>query len=328
MKNIKYIFLLICISCFFTINSCDDAGQNPVFVPKGQIKFTHANLKRLDPSIDGLYTLWLKLDSLGIPKWYSLGQFNIGQTGEIVDAYGNPMVFTFSGDTNLLVTATKSTVTVGNDPQKSVLMGANLTVYPDSIVGGFWIKDDLALGDPFGTSVYNGYYGGYTLRSPSDNNVSCRKGLWLCDTLGNSLWTYVPDLPPGKGWILQGWVNDELTNTNYSMGRFYSFRNADDDGKGPCAGPNAGFNIPGQDWVQSNCPSGLPPINSLQTTEGTYGVFISLEPENESGTALGTPFPFKLFYDADIWSGCGVIDNIYSQANLGRMPTGKLKITN
>ncbi|HEY3250087.1 MAG TPA: hypothetical protein VGK25_03110 [Ignavibacteria bacterium] len=307
------------------LNSCDDAGQNPVFVPKGRITFSHANLKQLNPAIDGLYTLWLKLDSSGTPVWYSLGQFNIGPFGEVLDPYGNPMIFTFGGDTSSLDYATKSTVTVGNDPEKSVLIGASLTVYPDSITGSYWIADELALGDPFGTAVYNGHYGKYTLQSPTDNNANCLKGLWLCDTLGNNVWPDVPDLPAGKGWVMEGWLNDESTNSFYSMGRFYSFNSADNDGAGPCKGPNGnGFNKPGQDWVQPNCTS--PSISNLNN--GNYGVFISLEPESEGFSGNGSPFPFKLFYHADIGTGCKAFNWVYSEAINGRIPKGKIKITN
>src|SRR4030095_13001541 len=254
MKKIILINSLISVVLGFLLFSCDDAGQNPVFVQKGKVTFSVNNLRPLDQQVDGLYTLWLAIDSSGNRVWYSLGQFNIGGSGEIVDANGNPMVFTFNGDTNSLVNATKATISVGGLPDKSVLIAASLAQYTDSVTGNLWIQDDLALGSSFGAAILGGNYGKYPLQTPTDNNASCLKGLWLSDVNGNDVWPNVPDLPAGKGWILEGWINDESTNSFYSIGRFFSFRNADNDGAGPCKGPNGnGFNKPGQDWVQTGC---------------------------------------------------------------------------
>jgi len=327
-KSFLYISATICIIFLY---SCDDAGLNPVFVTKGQISFTQLNLKPLDQNIDGLYSLWLGLDSSGNTLWYNLGQFNINTFSQIVDAQGNAMVFTFPGDTNMLGNSRVATVTVGNSgPLGTVLVSNSLTVNSDSITGTLWIADALAFGE-VGLRLYGqGYPVAHTLyhlSSPTTNNNQCRQGLWFCDTLGNSTFSDGLRLDSGNGWVYEGWLNDKSTDSFYSTGRFYDPYNADLDGAGLCAGTSGPpFNKPGQDWITSG--TGCPNITNI--SNGNYAVFISVEPENESGQALSTPFFLEFFNQSNIVTsvGCKRLDNVFNVSVAGVLPKGRLRITN
>lgn len=327
LKSLLYIFSII---CFITFYSCDDSGQNPKFTPKGQISFTHTTLKPLDPNIDGLYSLWLGLDSSGNTIWYNLGQFNINSYGQITDAQGNAMVFTFTGDTSKLDNAKYSTVTIGNDPLGTVLLAAHLSVNSDSVSGSLWIGDDLALGE-IGKRLYGQGYpqasAYYMISSPTSNNTLCKQGMWFCDSSGNTTFSDGLRLTPGNGWVYEGWLNDKSNNSYYSTGRFYDPYNADLDGAGQCAGSSGPpYNKPGQDWVTSG--AGCPNISNIIT--GNFGVFITIEPENESGNALLSPFFMKLFWQDNIVisMSCKRLDNLFNQNIRGVFPRAHLMITN
>lgn len=311
--------------------SCDDAGQGPNLIPKGQISLTHLNLKTLDPNVDGLYTLWLSIDSSGTLIWYSLGQFNINAYSQIVDAQGNIMVFEFPGDTNMLDNSKIATVTVGNSgPLGTVLVSNAVTVNSDSVTGSLWMAHADAFGDVGSRIIGNGYpvaHAYYHLSSPTTNNVQCLQGLWFSDTLGNNLFSDGLVLPIGNGWVYEGWLNDESTNSFYSTGRFYDPYNADLDGAGQCAGSSGPpYNRPGQDWITSG--TGCPNITNI--SNGNYGVFISVEPENESPQGLAVPFFLKIFYQNNIAAslGCIRVDNVFNMSVTGGMPRCKLRITN
>src|SRR6478672_6643857 len=102
MKNIK-IYLLIClILSAVTYIGCDDAGIILPFVAKGKVGLSQTGLKTLNPNIDGMYEVWLKLDSAGISSWSSCGRFNVNSEGAAVDVNGNPAYLQFTGDTNRL----------------------------------------------------------------------------------------------------------------------------------------------------------------------------------------------------------------------------------
>lgn len=327
-KQILFVFILVLSITYF---SCDDAGQDPnqPRPPKGQITFTHANLKPIDPYMNGLYVLWLALDSSGNRTWYDLGHFNVTTSGEITDSLGNtPFTFTFTGDTNSLVYATKSTVTLGYDPVGSVLIGADLVMYSDSATGDFWMANDLAFGDVgkrlLAVPPFPRANGGYMLNSPTTNNAQCTRGIWFCDT--NQVTTFTPELilNPGNGWHFEAWLHNRTTNEYYSLGKFFNFYNADLDGAGPCAGTSGpGYNYPGQDFISSTppCPT-IPAFNNVN-----FDLTVTIEPEWETGAAVSKPFYLVLFGVSSIYSGCNIVKPLPNQNVLGLYPTGKIKIT-
>lgn len=294
MKKLKLIILSGTLILSIFLISCDDAGQEKQFVQKGIVTFTHNNLKTLNPAIDGLYALWLGLGTAPGITWYDLGHFNISSAGEIVDSTGYPLTFTYNGDTNNLGDATVACVTLGYNPNYKVLLSSQLSITADSIVGHLSISGSRALGEAGARILGEGYpraTGSEILASPTTNNANCRQGIWFCDSLGNNSFSDGLSLTPGKGWVFEGWIHDVASNRDYSTGRFHNFYNADNDGAGPCKGPNGnGFNKPGQDFI--NTGPGCPVVTNIGN--GSTGIFITLEPENDQ--ALNLPFYLKIFW--------------------------------
>ena len=165
------------------------------------------------------------------------------------------------------------------------------------------------------------------LNSPTTNNANCSQGIWFCDTSSSPTLPDSLTLPSSGGWIYQGWVVDRSINQYYSMGKFFNPHFRDLDTSGACAGPNPGYNAPGQDWIQTggNCPP-----QAINLKSGNWAVFVSLEPSNEgSGSAAdNTPFFFRLFLQntIDQTIGCGQLDNLFSQFLL--YPSATIRIAN
>lgn len=338
-KNLSVVSIFALIAALVLI-SCDDSGVNHLSHKRGIISFSQKNLKRLDPALDGIYELWLQLDSAGMPSWYSLGKFNIGFDGySMVDFNEQPVTFKYNGDTSLLSRASVTLVSIEDtgtnfNPSSFRLISGNLSVNEDSIWGSLNMGGDLSLGAA-GRELFNGKPGKYTIQTPTTGSGApeCYKGVWISSITGDTagLPTNV-SLTPGKGWIYEAWVVDTASFSYpvyYSMGRFYSTDNADGDGAGPCAGPNPGYNKPGQDWIQPGCPVGKPEIINL--TAGYYRVMVSLEPETEpNANAYNTPFPYTI-YSTYIGTtlGCKVPYYLYNIPWQDRkFPEGKLYITN
>ena len=330
MKILKISFILFVLLFAILYNGCDDAGVLPKNLPKGRITLTPLNLKPLDQNVDGWYRLWVGIDSGGSRIWYSCGEFNISSSGTIVDLSGNSITFQFNDDTNSLAFATRAMVTIETQhnvfPSAQRLISTVLTSHFDSLSGNMDISGDLALGT-VGTKLISGASGHYMVRTPSDSNRSCSKGLWFCDTMN------VPSLPAGLtlpdsgGWVYEGWAVNHASNTYYPMGKFRNPYAADFDGAGPCSGHNPGYTAPGQDWIadSNGCPN--PPLNILS---GNFGVFISLEPSNEvpGSQADNSPFFFRIFQQntIDHSLGCGQSDNLFNLSITGLFPSSLIRI--
>ncbi len=327
MTKLKLIIFIL-FSSLIIYSGCDDSGILPHQDPKGRITISPSNLKTLDVNTDGWYELWIGLDSAGSRVWYSAGDFNVNSSGSPVDLSGNAMAFTYSGDTNNLYLATRSLITIEKQhnvfPSAQRLISGNLITISDSLSCTMNIGGDEAFGT-VGSKLIQGDRGLYILQSPSTNNANCFQGIWFCNTLG------VPSMPDsialtnGGGWVYQGWLIDNSTGQYYSIGKFYDPYSKDADTSGSCAGPNPGFNAPGQDWIQTGggCPSSV-----LNIRSGNFGVFVSLEPSNEvSGSpADNQPFFFRAFnqHIIDQSIGCGQQDNLFSQNT--SFPTARIRI--
>lgn len=293
MKLYKILFITLAILSSVFYYGCDDSGIVKPTGVRGSITFSQTNLK---PLSTGAYELWLSIvDTSNTLTWYTLGQFNINSAGAMVNSNGEPMTFTFLGDTNLLNGSRDILVTyeVDNDfqPSNYRLMSGPLTVTADTIGGELLMSGSEAFGSM--GSVLTGNHsnppvpatGSYHLGSPTTNNAECLKGIWFCDTAGNSSFTGGLDMPGWLGWKYQTWIVNNTTGQNTPLGYFTSFDNADENGAGPCAGPNGAYSKPGQDFA-SGCPTG----DNLNT--GNYGVFITIEP---AGVSLSEPFVLKIF---------------------------------
>ncbi len=330
MKNIQKIILLITFLTSVFYIGCDDAGVILPFVAKGKVGFNETNLKTLDPNIDGMYQVWLCIDSANIESWSSCGKFNVNSSGAFVDINGNPAVFEFTGDTTRLGFATKVLVTVekgsGTSPCSQVLMSGPVTVTADSVYGTMSVTGTDALGT-VGEKLMEHESGKYTRWSPSTNNANPTQGIWFCDSNGVS---YMPNgiaLPSDGGWIYQAWIVDNTNQSYRSIGRFFDPKGVDDDLSGPCSGPNAGFNAPGQDWILTGGECG----SEINVVSGNYSLLITIEPSNESPRSLeeNTPSFFKVYTQhIDPSLGSGQLDYIYSIYTTEFMPKAYIKITN
>ncbi|MEO8512361.1 MAG: hypothetical protein ABI543_02250 [Ignavibacteria bacterium] len=306
MKILSYILVILVITSSALYYGCDDSGTIPIPLPTGQITLKQTNLKPLDQGTDGWYQLWIALDTANQREWFSAGEFNISSGGTLVDLSGAPVTLKFTGDTNRLTLSAHALITVEKStafaPGPLRLLSGPLTLVRDSIYGSLKMSGSEAL-DAMGTVLIgddnncpttapnNCASGYYVLQSPTTSNADCLKGLWFADVSGNSSFTAGLDLPSGLGWTYEAWVVQNSTQTFHSLGRFTRFTQADSDGPGSCPGSNPVDpfnNVPGEEYA-----AGCTVFNNLNN--GDYGVFITLEPINESGASLNSPFPLKMF---------------------------------
>jgi hypothetical protein len=333
MKIIKFLLIIPIILVAVIYYSCDDSGVLPSDVPRGRIVLTQKNLKHIDPNIDGVYELWLRIDSLGSVINYSLGRFNINTSGNITDTSGGYIEFKFQGDTNSLGFSTDAFITVeppgdfNGQPSSSVLLSGQTAIILDSLYTTMKLSGGLALGSA-GVELLSGHHAKYMLSTPTSTAANCLRGVWFCDTLENT------GFPSGlqmtsSGWVYEGWIMDRSISSSliyFSMGRFTNPYGPDFDGAGSCAGTGTPYSKPGQDWVQDNCPSGLPPI--LNLSNGSYEVFVTIEPSYETSADPGYYKPFMQVYRQNIISstlGCWRIDNLFSLYVI--QPQARLRIS-
>jgi hypothetical protein len=331
MKIIKFLLIIPIILVAVIYYSCDDSGVLPSDVPRGQISFTQKRLNHIDPNIDGVYELWLRIDSLGSVTNHSLGRFNIDGNGNVTDTGGGTIEFKYQGDTSALGFSTDAFITVeppgdfNGQPSSAVLLSGHTEIKLDSLYTTMKLSGSLALGSA-GAELLSGNHARYMLNTPTSSAVSCLRGLWFCDTAGN---TGFPSglLMTSSGWFYQGWVMDKSVPSNpiyYNMGRFTNPYGPDFNGAGPCAGTGTPYSKPGEDWVLDSCSSGRPQnLNNL-----IYEVFVTLEPayETPSSTAYYRPF-LKVYKQGVIEPSltCKRIDNLFSQYTL--LPEAKLRIS-
>ena len=334
MKSLKFTLFIILVIFAYIFNSCDDSGIQHSILPRGIIGLRHKNLKHIDPYQDGIFELWLRTDSLGNIKNYSLGRFNINSVGEITDTSGGQVAFKFNGDTNSLSYTSVTFVTMeppgdyNNEPSQSILLSGQANFSLDSIYSTMKISGNIALGNT-GTELYKGEVAGYVIQTPSSGNENCKKGLWFCDTMGAAL--FPPDIQIySPGWVYEGWLIDKSDPENpvyYSTGKFNNPYGADFDGAGECAGPLTPFSKPGQDWIAPDCPEGKPQIVNIYN--GNYATIITLEPsyENQGIASYYKPNFITVYFQMLISStlGCRRKDNIFNNRN--SFPEASVRIT-
>jgi len=336
MKKYKSIILLLAILLSLIYLACDDSGIGPSAIPAGTISLRQSNFKHLDKDVQGVYQLWLRLDTAGMIFDFSLGKFNIGGSGEITNTNGGSMEFVYEGDTNKLHLASVVYITVEppNDsnqaPSSSVLVSGSATVSVDSIYASLTLGGGLALGSAGQQLMSNGSNAGFTIAAPTAGYSHCWEGIWFCDTTSAHNTFFPPNLQLFTGgWSYQGWVVDNSNPGNpvyYSTGRFNNPYGPDYDGAGPCAGTFPPYQKPGQDWILGVCPSGTPHMS--ETNKASYGVFITIEPSFEQGGSQAYQQPFLKVYDIPYiqqWVHCGT--NAYLLNQRGSFPRAQVRIT-
>ncbi len=332
MKIIKFLLIIPIILVAVIYYSCDDSGVLPKNEPRGIISFNQKNLKHIDPNIDGVFELWLRIDSVGSVSNHSLGRFNIDGNGNVTDTSGGTIEFKFQGDTSSLGFSTDAFITVeppgdyNGWPSSSVLLSGQTSIELDSLYTTMRLSGGMALGST-GANLLVSPHGIVILDAPTSTLANCRKGVWFCDKDGNG------GLPLGlqmisPNWVYEGWIMDKSNPGSpiyYSTGRFTDPYGPDFDGAGPCAGTGTPHSKPGQDWIQPNCPSGLPQI--LDIGNDHFEVFVTLEPSNETSSNIGKPFFLQLFKQPNLPSnyGCRSVHYFFSLANT--LPEARLRIS-
>jgi len=336
MKKQKSIILLLGILLSLVYLSCDDSGVGPSNIPAGVVTVRQTNLKQLDNNVEGVYQLWLRLDTAGMLTDYSLGKFNIGGSGEITNTSGGSMQFVFPGDTNKLYQAIAAFITVeppndtNPDPSTAVLLSGQTSVVLDSVYSTLTLGGSLALSSAGLELMSNGSNAGFSISAPTAGSSFCWEGIWFCDTSASHN-TFFPSniqLQTG-GWFYQGWVVDN-TNPNspvyYTTGRFSNPYGPDFDGAGPCAGTLPPYQKPGQDWILGVCPTGVPQIT--EQNKANFGVFVTIEPAYEQYGSQAFQKPFIKIYDTQSipqWVHCGT--NMYMLSQRGLFPKVQIRVT-
>ncbi|MBZ0204173.1 MAG: hypothetical protein K8I03_14250, partial [Ignavibacteria bacterium] len=141
------------------------------------------------------------------------------------------------------------------------------------------------------------------------------------DTNGSASGITLPVLSDTAEWTYQAWVIERNIPGNiYNIGRF-SNPNAN-DGYNQCQGASSPWDLPGQDWLQANCPGGvLPDISNLNS--GLYDLRITIEPRFEQGTALSIPFYITLFSGNIAAASFGTVQSLQNQS-VTNLPLGLL----
>jgi hypothetical protein len=106
---------------------------------------------------------------------------------------------------------------------------------------------------------------------PADDGM----GIWFRPLASETAGLLLPVLP--LGWSYEGWVENDVTGERWSTGGFLFAGAPDDDatrwaGRGP---ENAGFRVPGQDFVRSDVGQPVPATPDLRGAR----TFITLEPD-------------------------------------------------
>jgi hypothetical protein len=313
MRLLK-LSLLFAILLSFTIIylSCDDSG----IINNNKVDLTFSNLQRLDPQLDGLYEGWVSFPDIG---YISIGKFNISSAGIPVDTNGNPLTFKLKYQVEDINTATGGLITIvppgGVDTFGTKFLAGpkssnenyilfNVSMESDSILG--WIASQF----PYDNAQY-------MICNPTDTSHLGTRGLWFTkDINGTSKSITIAGLW-GKPWTYQAWVIDTVANMTYNIGRFDDADHGDDYHQ--CEGNNPEFDKPGNDWVQPNCPGGMPSIVNLNA--GKYKVMITLEPKNDINWS---PFFIRLFYGTIMVSAPGVVASI---PNVTALPTAVIQVS-
>lgn len=352
MRAKKFLFLLIIFATVVIYFSCEQGGVNPYSIAKGRIILSVKNLPTLNQNIDGMYAAWLRIDTPGMPLIYHLGYFNIDAGGNPVDSTGGAITFTYNGDTNILHLSTHCFVTVEPPdktgyPSTAILLDDVLRQQDDSLLGDMTIGGPFALGQAGQDLMHANVPAHYMVMSQTSTNNACNppgdgyKGLWLCDTAGNSLIPNLGVLPSNGGWMYEAWLADTLATGGpyyYSIGKFFNINSPIHPGGiynaywDNCRGPNPPEHDKiGQDWIGTGCfiNPAAPQITTV--ADGHHQVFITIEPESERSNepSYQKPFPFKIFRQTVISTtiNCRVTtDNLFNTAVMGLYPSAHVNI--
>jgi hypothetical protein len=323
---IKYSVVLIFLSLI--IYSCSDDSGVTASQNKGSLYLS--SLKQLDKNIEGTYELWASVET-GFDHdenaFRSLGRFAVNSFGELTDTSGGTFNVNLSkianinniGDVIITIQPPGYNDTI---PSNIKLLGGSKYIQGSELIFDLSMSytDILPVSSQFSTAQAK-----YLLASPTTGLASSQylKGIWFTrDTNGTTEGLTLPVLPDTAEWTYQAWVYDGSDNY-YNIGRFDSPSERDGNQQCELAGGLV-WQLPGQDWLQANCPGGgLPDIISLNNS---YKILITLEPKYEQGIALGKPFYLKIFEGNITVQPFGTVQNITNYFD-SFMPSAQLRLS-
>ena len=327
MKNLYSaagFILLVLITALF-VSSCDDAG---ITTDTKNIDFSSSNLKPLDKQTEGVYEAWISVGSTfdhGDQAYVSVGRFNISSTGTLIDTSGAPGKLNLARITDINATE-DAIITIEQPGDNDTIPGTKIVGGAKTNEGGFIVfnmtmdySEVLPVSANFSSSAAE-----YILASPTDQYAGFNiiHGFWFSrDTTGSTPGLTLPTIPDTAEWSYQAWIIDTRDSVNriYNVGRFMASNTADDNQQ--CAGPNPGWNLPGHDWIQPNCPGGgLPDIDNLNNSN--FRVIVTLEPKFET-SGLSKPFYITLFKGNVL----GAFTSPTSVPNTTVLPTAKIRLS-
>ncbi|MFH1680131.1 MAG: hypothetical protein ABIH26_05730 [Candidatus Eisenbacteria bacterium] len=294
-----------------TLEPEPDLADGPFFLKlleknagSGGLLLTATNLPRLPAG--SYYEIWASFpDTL-----MSVGKFRYVNR-RIVDVESGEEIPGFPSGCSLAdASAIRISVengSAGPEPSGSFLLAG-------SIAGGAATlspADPLALGHAYNETAVR-----YVLETPSTASPGdYRRGIWFFEVAGGETTSTLPIPDAPSGWKYEGWVYKVFgAPDTASTGSFVTPLGADADSAGPSAGSDGVVPpFPGQDFVSF-------PIRNLD--DGTYGVFLSLEPEDDP--APRSPF-LRIFEDNDIDAvGQNVTQPLGSLS--ATLPTGTVQV--
>lgn len=305
---------------FFGMFINSSCGDDPITPDQRKIELSFTGLRPLNQQTDGVYEAWLSVETSldhDDGSFRSAGRFNISASGQIVDTAGNPAGLNLNkiGDINLTEDAL---ITIEQPGDNDTLPGIRMLGGAKSVQGSV-IVFNMSMGYhevlPI-SSQFSAATGKYMLASPTMNfaSFSPNLGIWFSlDTNGISPGLTLPVLPDTAEWTYQAWVIDMRDSANrvYNAGRFTSSTGTDDYSQ--CKGTLPVWNLPGNDWVLTDCPAGMFGIDNLNN--GNFKVLVSLEPKAETN---GLPYPFfiSIFYNTIASGGFGTTSDAVNTTSL------------
>jgi len=270
----RWSFLFLGLLSLGLLSGCSDTDRIAGPIP-GAVTLSFQGLQ--DLGSDYVYEGWLA-DETGLQ---SVGTFTVDSEGALSDSE-------FEVAEDDLWAAERFVVTIEPAGDKDPAPSATRFLAGDFSVAGA-ISGDARLSPEHPDALaddFSGVFGSYLLETPTTAG--------LLDDYASGIWFGIPGAPPewGRllslrylpdGWQYEGWV--VVGDSAISIGRFRFVSESDSDGPGSAAGPDAGPDYPGQDFID-------PPMDLVGCD-----VMITIEPEPDNGPE---PFTMVLLADSNI----------------------------
>lgn len=267
-------------------SSSDNAPAQAIPTPPPIMELSNFRyLEDLGP--DAVYEGWIIAGGAAV----STGRFSVDSTGKLSQTRFEISQATYNNATTFVLTIepAKNDVPAPTDQH---LVAGNFDANKSAPVN---TSHPAALNTDFSSAS-----GSYILATPTSAATNDdAQGIWFLNMVNGApkASLNLPTLP--KGWVYEGWV--VVNGKAQTTGRFTNPAMADEDGKGPAAGPLDAPPFPGQDFIS-------PPL----VLPGGAAV-ISVEPQPDNSPA---PFLLKPLINPTISSQVGPL-NVHTLNNRG-----------